>query len=237
MFIAGSAWIMFISLMNVLILNYAPEWMRARVLAIATLVIQGAVAAGSATWGAVAAHNGLRAALLCAGIGTITTTTLALFWRLPSATVDLAAWNHWRLPTVQNGQLGRDGDSGPVLVTIEYEVAPRNVSDFLQARRFGPVRRRDGAIRWGIFRDLDNPDRYLETFVVSSWAEHLRQHERHTRADHEIEQRLRRYVRGDPAVRHLVSAAATIGTKTSFPTNCSRELVVIRELRLIPGIL
>jgi MFS family permease len=205
-FVAGSAWIMFISLVNVLILNHAPDWVRARVLSVSTLVFQGAVAAGSAAWGAVAAHLGVRAALLCAGAGAIVTTALALFLRLPDATVDLTAWNHWRLPAV-DGVLSAGDDSGPVLVTVEYQVAPENAQGFIKAaRRYGRIRHRDGAMRWGIFRDLENADRYLETFVVASWAEHLRQHERMTRADRDVEEQLHRYIRGTPTVRHLVSA-------------------------------
>ena len=208
MFVAGSAWIMFISLMNVLILNHAPDWVRARVLSVSTLVFQGAVAAGSAAWGALASRVGIYVALFCAGVGTVATIALALFLRLPDATVDLTAWNHWRLPTIQAGSLAEGDESGPVLVTVEYEVIPENAGEFLKAvRRYGRIRRRDGAMRWGIFRDLENANRYLETFIVTSWAEHLRQHERMTRADHAVEERLHRYVHRTPTVRHLVAAA------------------------------
>jgi hypothetical protein len=70
--------------------------------------------------------------------------------------------------------------------------------------QYGRIRRRDGASRWGICRDLEIADRYVETFVVSSWAEHLRQHERITRADNELEQRLRGCIRERPTVRHLL---------------------------------
>jgi len=209
MFTAGAAWIMFISLVNVLILNRAPDWVRARVLAVSTLVIQGLVAAGSAAWGAVAARFGLRTALLAAGAGTIATTALALFFPLPDATVDLTAWNHWPLPDVGEALPG-GYDSGPVLVTVEYTVLPEDVQEFVKAsRRYGRIRRRDGAVRWGLFRDLENNDQYLEIFIVSSWAEHLRQHERMTSADRQVEERLYRYVRGTPKVRHLIAATAS----------------------------
>jgi MFS family permease len=207
-FVGGSAWIMFVSLVNVLVLNHSPDWVRARVLSISTLVVQGSVAAGSAVWGTVAAHYGLRAALLWAGAGTIVTTTLALFLRLPDATVDVTAWNHWPLPSLDGDALPAGEDSGPVLVTVQYEVPPENVHQFLKAvRRYGRIRRRDGASRWGIFHDLENAGRYVETFIVASWAEHLRQHERITRADRELEERLQSYVRGSTTVRHLVSVA------------------------------
>jgi len=175
MLVGGAAWISFISLFNVQVLNQTPDWVRARVLAVSMLVFQGAVAAGSATWGAVAARDGLGKALLWAGFGTILSTILGLFLRLPNESIDLTPWNHWRLPLV----VAADTDGGPVLVTVEYHVNPERLSEFIKAmRQYGRVRRRDGASRWGICRDLEISDRYLETFVVSSWAEHLRQHDR-----------------------------------------------------------
>jgi MFS family permease len=202
MVVGGMAWVTFLSLFNVLILNLAPDWVRARVLAIAMLVFQGAVAAGSATWGALATRRGIDTALLWAGGGAIVSTVLALFLRLPdTASVDLTPWNPWHAPVV-GAELGLDG---PVLVTVEYDVPPRRAADFLAAiREFGRIRRRDGASRWGICRDLEAPDRYVETFIVGSWDEHLRQHERMTRADSGIEASLRGYVRSEPVARHLL---------------------------------
>jgi MFS family permease len=206
MVVAGSSWIVFLSLLNVLVLNHAPDWVRARVLAFSTLVFQGAIAAGSAAWGAVAVRLGVEAALLYAGAGTLTMTILALFQRLPDATVDLTSWNRWRLPAMGNGTLAVDEYLGPVLVTVEYEVALEQAADFLKAvRQHRRIRRRDGARRWAIFRDTENANRYLETFIVSSWAEHLRQHERLTRADREAEERVQRHVVSEPKVRHLIS--------------------------------
>jgi transmembrane secretion effector len=73
-------------------------------------------------------------------------------------------------------------------------------------QKYGRVRRRDGASRWGVFRDLEHADVYLETLLVTSWAEHLRQHERLTRGDSELEQRIRSHTRGEPIVRHLIHA-------------------------------
>ena len=211
MLVAGSAWIVFLSIFNVLVLNHAPDWVRARVLAIFTLVFQGAIAAGSVAWGAVAARLGIGSALLYAGAGILTMTALALFLRLPDSRVDLTSWNYWRAPATGNAALPTDDDFGPVLVTVEYQVASEEVTEFLKAvRQHRRIRRRDGARGWGIFRDMEKSDRYVETFIVGSWAEHLRQHERLTRADHEMEERVQRYVRSEPKVRHLISVAATV---------------------------
>lgn len=202
--IGGGAWILFISLVNGLIQNLAPDWVRARVLAVFILVSQGSVAAGSAAWGAVAQRAGVRTALLWAGLGAIGTTVLALFAKLPPATLDLSPWNHWRMPVVVK-EVGPELEGGPVLVTIEYSVIPERRADFVKAiHQYERIRRRTGASRWGIFHDMEAGDRYLEIFLVSSWAEHERQHERETRADHELEQRVLSCVVSEPEVRHLI---------------------------------
>jgi hypothetical protein len=54
---------------------------------------------------------------------------------------------------------------------------------------------------------MENTERYVETFIVASWAEHLRQHERLTLADREAEERVERYIRSESKVRHLISVA------------------------------
>jgi predicted MFS family arabinose efflux permease len=54
MLVGGVAWITLISRINALMQNLAPDWVRARVLAIFMLVYQGSFALGSATWGAIA---------------------------------------------------------------------------------------------------------------------------------------------------------------------------------------
>ena len=209
MLIGGAVWVTFISLINALVQNLAPDWVRARVLAIFILVSQGSYALGTAAWGAVAQQSGIRAALLYAGIGTIATASLALFAQLPESTADLSPWIHWRMPVVV-GEVAADLEGGPVLVTVEYTVLQKWTAEFLDAmHEYGRIRRRDGAFRWGIFRDTEVPDRYLEIFLVHSWAEHLRQHERQTQADSELERRIYSYVTGEPTVRHLIDPSET----------------------------
>jgi hypothetical protein len=206
MLIGGAAWLTFISLVTALVQKLAPDWVRARVLAVFMLVFQGGVAAGSALWGTIGQHAGIPTSLLWAGLGAIATSALGLIWRLPDTTVDVTPWNHWRMPVIPDGlELGLE--SGPVLVTVEYVVNPEHASDFLKCiHRYERVRRRDGASRWGIYRDTEHPDVYLETFIVHSWAEHLRQHERITRADRALEERVNSYTSKEQKVRHLLYA-------------------------------
>jgi hypothetical protein len=209
MLIGGAAWVVFISLVTSCMQRQAPDWVRARVLAIFTLVYQGSFALGSAVWGAVAQRASVRLALLCSGIGTIGTLAFAFFAKLPDSAADVTPWDHWRMPTIAR-EVGVTLDRGPVLVTIEYAVVPGRDEEFVDTiHQYSRTRRRDGAYRWGIYRDFETPNRYIETFLVHSWAEHLRQHERQTQADREMEQRLQSYVSADPIIHHLLYAQVT----------------------------
>lgn len=205
-FVSGAAWVLFVSLINAVAQNLAPDWVRARVLAIFTLVYMGSFALGSAFWGGVAQHRSVRLALIYSGIGTVGSAFLALFARLPDSTADLTPWNHWRMPVIVK-EVGEELLAGPVLVTIEYSVIAEQESKFLKAmRRYSRIRRRDGAYQWGIYRDIEVSNRFVEIFLVRSWAEHLRQHDRQTKADRELEEQVYTYVAGEPKVRHLIYA-------------------------------
>jgi hypothetical protein len=174
-------------------------------LAIAMLVMQGAMAGGSALWGALAVRTGVHHALLWAGIGAIASTSIGFFFKLPDATVDLTPSTMYRPPAILN-EFATDLQAGPILITVEYDIVPEKEAEFLDAiYKYERIRRRDGAYEWGVFRDMETPNRYLETFLVTSWAEHIRQHERLTRADNELEERLFKAVRSKPKVSHLVA--------------------------------
>src|ERR1700746_3041485 len=206
---SGAAWVLFISLINALMQNLAPDWVRARVLAIFTLVYMGSFGLGSAAWGGVAQRRGIGLALIYSGFGTIGSVILAFFARLPDSTADLTPWNHWRMPVVVK-EVRAELLEGPVLVTIEYSVVLGHEAEFIEAiRKYARTRRRDGAYQWGIYRDTEVANRFVEIFLVHSWAEHLRQHERQTKADREGEQRVNSYVAAEPKVRHLLYANST----------------------------
>jgi len=200
----GAAWTIVMSLMSTVMQTVAPDWVRARAAAIFMLVYMGAWAAGSAFWGYVAGHRGTHFSFLVAAIGTAVSPVLILISRLPNTAADLGAWDHWRKPMlVDEVQL----DQGPVLVTVEYEVEAKDSDQFLAAlEEFSRVRRRDGAARWGVYYDTEHPTLYLETFTVESWAEHLRQHDRLTQADREVEERLHRFEAKPAKVRHFIYA-------------------------------
>lgn len=125
---------------------------------------------------------------------------------MPGGEADLQPFVHWPEPAVEAGQ--PVASRGPVIVQLEYRVAPADRPAFLQALdELAIVRRRDGALAWGVAEDLEQPELLVEWFVVESWAEHLRQHRRGTTADAELQRRLLRWHAGGqaPAARHLLA--------------------------------
>ncbi len=94
-----------------------------------------------------------------------------------------------------------------MLITIDYHIDPADACAFRHAMRaLRETRLRDGAFRSSLFHDLDNPKHFRETFLVGSWAEHLRQHTRATIEDKRIEEAVVAYHRSPepPKVRHFL---------------------------------
>jgi MFS family permease len=210
MLLGGAAWTVFMSGFNILVQKLAPDWVRSRVLAFYLFVFQGSVAFGSMVWGFVATHAGVHRALGFAAGGTAALVLQPLL-RLPSAKADLTPWNHWLRPTMFEEPAPEDG---PVLVTVKYVIDPAKLHDFLRdIHRYARVRRRDGATEWGIFADTENPNVYLESFLVDAWAEHERQHYRFTRADADIEKRVQSYALKPPEVKHYIYARKRQGSQ------------------------
>ncbi|HEX2375733.1 MAG TPA: MFS transporter [Actinomycetota bacterium] len=207
---AGMAWLAILTSLNVAVQTAVPRWVRARALAVYLLVFQGGLAAGSAMWGVVANRLGERAALLAAAVGFGLGLLAALRWRLQGiGALDLTPSVRPEPVTVVDPA----PDDGPVLVLIRYRIDPARAEEFATTmRELRRVRRRDGAYRWGVFEDVADPGCFVETFVVRSWAEHLRQHERFTAEDLAVRDRVQSFHIGHdpPAVSHFIHPDAAI---------------------------
>jgi MFS family permease len=204
--IAGASWIAVISSVNVSAQVALPDWVRGRGLAIFVTAMFGALTLGSAMWGQVAVMVGLPAAHFLAAAGAFVAIPLTWRWKLQTgAAMDLTPSMHWPAPILTHEV---EQDRGPVLVTVEYRIDPRNREPFLAAlKKLGRGRRRDGAYAWGVFEDAAEEGRIVETFLVESWLEHLRQHERVTNADRVFQDTINRFsIEGTPKVTHLIAA-------------------------------
>jgi MFS family permease len=202
--IAGVSWIWAVATLNVSAQIALPEWVRGRGLAIYVTMMFGALTLGSIVWGQVARSANVRVALFIAAAGMLLTVPLTRHWQLRTgAGADLSPSMDWPTPVVT---LDIDRDKGPVMVTVEYRVAPADRAQFLVGLdRLSHERSADGAYAWGIFEDVAEPGRFLETFLVESWLEHLRQHERVTNADRVLQEHINHLVIGEPVVTHLIA--------------------------------
>jgi MFS family permease len=204
--VAGFSWIAVLASLNVSVQVSLPDWVRGRGLAMFVTVFFGAMTAGSALWGKLASTFGLPAAHFVAAAGALLGIVLTWRWKLQSgAGVDLAPSMHWPAPILA---IDADADRGPVLVTVEYRIDPEKRAAFLVAvRDLGRQRRRDGAYAWDLFEDAAERGRFLETFMVASWIEHLRQHQRVTNADRVVQDTIREFdAAAEPKVAHFIAA-------------------------------
>ena len=204
--IAGASWIAVLATLSVSAQVALPDWVRGRGLALYTTVFFGCLTLGSAAWGEIAVWVGLPNAHFIAAAGAIVAIPLTWRWKLQTgAGLDLSPSMHWPAPiTAQNIAQ----DRGPVLVTVEYYIHPKDREAFLEAiGKLEHDRRRDGAFAWGVFEDAAKAGRMLETFLVELWMEHLRQHERVTRADRVVQDAVQRFhLHGEPKVTHFIAA-------------------------------
>ncbi|HEY4403825.1 MAG TPA: MFS transporter [Xanthobacteraceae bacterium] len=205
-FVAGVSWIAVLSAVNISAQVGLPSWVRGRGLALFSTVLFGGLTFGSAIWGKVAALTSLPVAHLAAATGALVAIPLLWRWKLQTgAGVDFTPSMHWLQPT-----LSRDieADRGPVLVTIEYRIDPADRIAFVDAVvQLSQERRRNGAFEWGLFEDAEEAGRFVETFLLDSWMEHLRQHERVTQADRARQETVNRFqMQGAPKVTHLIAS-------------------------------
>jgi MFS family permease/quinol monooxygenase YgiN len=207
MIVGGVAWIAMMAGLNGSAQTAVPAWVRARALGLYLLVFQGGLGLGSALWGFAAEHVGASVALASAAGGALLGLAAIRRWPLRAVTtLDVSPSAHWPEPHLD---VAPAPDEGPVRVEVEYRIDPAQADGFTEAiRDLEPIRRRDGAVNWAVYRDPGQQGRYVESFVVESWVEHLRQHERITVSDRAVEGRIRQFhVAGaPPAVTHLVAA-------------------------------
>jgi len=192
MLATGVAWITILSSLQIAAQLTLPEWVRARGLAAFVVVFMGGMAIGSVLWGQVASWMGIPFALTAAAVGMVAAVALTRGLGLGEGHArDFRPSMAWTPPVlVEPAQPDRS-----TMVTIEYRVQNGKRAEFVAAmREVREMRRRNGAYFWQLYHDSADPTRYLEVFMDESWTEHLRQHERASNADREIQRRAKQYM-------------------------------------------
>jgi MFS family permease len=204
----GFVWTSTTSTLNLAVQLSVPSWVQARALGAYQMIFQGGMAIGSVIWGIVADHFSTSTALILAGIGLLAALPLVQrFHVLRGAVPDLSPYQLNR--SAPQLVIDLQPTDGPVRISIDYRILPEDYDAFTRAiHKLRDVRLRDGAIRWGVFQDLTDPQHLNETFIVESWIEYLRQRERFTASDLEIRDKVRGFHQGEdgPAVSHMIYA-------------------------------
>jgi MFS family permease len=201
---AGLAWMTLVSRMNAALQLFLPNWVRARGFAVYQVVFAGGQAVGALLWGQVTSLFDLRTAYLAAAVlmiaGAATVRGLGLH---SQEGLDRSPAGTWSEPHLM---LEPHLDEGPVLVTAVYQVAEANRAAFVAAMRaVRGSRQRTGATRWGLFRDGEDAEKYVEVYQVPTWDEYLRQIEgRQTGADQRLEAVAVALAEGPATVTHLL---------------------------------
>ena len=100
-------------------------------------------------------------------------------------------------------------DDGPVTVTRELIIRPEDREEFLALiKELRLIFLRNGAFLFRVDENLEHPGTFRTEMLVSSWAEHLRQFARMTKAETELVERVWAMHAGDeePVVRHYLPA-------------------------------
>ena len=184
--LAGASWIVMMTTLFVSAQVALPEWVRGRGLAIFLTVFFGAMTVGSAVWGKVASIEGLSTTLYIAAAGAALGMILTARRGLQTAAaLDLTPSMHWRTPVFVHPVAD---DEGPILLTVEYRIDPKDRAPFLAVmHEIGFERKRDGAYAWGVFEDAEIRGRIVETFLIHSLLELKHMRTRVTVADRMIE--------------------------------------------------
>ena len=197
---SGVAWVCVLASLSAGTQSTAPAWVRARAVAMNLVAVQASLALGSVLWGTVASAGGTRLALAASA-------TIMFMLHVLNRKIRVAMGNEADVtPAVQLPDLAIAvqplPDDGPVLIQIEYKIAPENYENFLRAiHKVETTRRRNGATSWRVFRDVAEADHFVERYVINSWAEYVRLRSRMTMADRKLQDRVAEMQRPDVAIR------------------------------------
>jgi hypothetical protein len=204
---AGISWTMAASELWVAGQRSMPDWARGRINAVHMMTTQGGIALGGVVWGAAASYLPMGtlfltgAALL--GISLFIAVPLSINFsqrlQLDPAALD-EAHDFVRTPNPEDG---------PIALVVDFEIDEEQRDKFLDtARHARTIYLRHGATSYRVDEKLESPGTFRIEVVVHSWAAHLRQHARLTKAESEV-----MYARwslnkgpGEPRVHHFIAA-------------------------------
>ncbi len=204
--LAGVAWALAGSELWVAGQRVMPGWVRGRMNGFLIMLGQGSMALGAVLWATGVAHVGLDLTFPVAAVLALAVLALGHRFSINFATeasVDAAPLDYLHdLPVVPGH------DDGPITITIEYAIASEDREQFrVLMQEVQATCRRNGAFQCRLDESLDQPGLFRLEYLVSTWAEYLRQNMRMTVDETKVFKKAWNLHAGDtePIVRHLLS--------------------------------
>jgi MFS family permease len=194
MAVAGAAWMLLFTMLNVGVQLSAPRWVTARALSWYQSALTGGAALGAWIWGRTAGEIGVAQAFYVSGAAVILTPLLSRL--LPMPDISAAGAEPVELEGEPEVGMALTLRSGPVVVEVDYEVDPGQAREFYDAMlKLQRARRRNGAFEWSVARDIADPALWTERFLCPTWGDYLRLRSRFTHADRELQEAASAFIR------------------------------------------
>jgi hypothetical protein len=227
--LAGAVWMLAVALFNIGVQLSAPRWVAGRSLAAFQASIAGGIALGSWGWGHLTDLAGVETALLVSAGLMGLSPLLGLWLRMPPVGArNEAASEVLADPEVRLSLTGR---SGPLVVEIEYRVAPDNARLFHNVMQEVQLsRQRNGAYGWSIARDIADPELWTERYHCPTWLDYLRQRNRATQSERALHQRAIDFHLGPDPIRvrrMLERPFGSVRWKEDTPDRAANEVLPV----------
>jgi MFS family permease len=226
--VAGAVWMLAVALFNIGVQLSAPRWVAGRSLAAFQASIAGGIAIGSWGWGRLTDAAGVETALLVSGGLMFLSPLLGLWLKMPRIGSRDEEAEVLADPEVQLSLTGR---SGPLVVEIEYRVAPENARAFHNVMQDVQLsRQRNGAYGWSIARDIADPELWTERYHCPTWLDFLRQRNRSTQSERALHQRAIDFHLGPDPVRvrrMLERPFGSVRWKEETPDRAASEVLPV----------
>jgi MFS family permease len=203
---AGVAWALAGSELWVAGQRVMPGWVRGRMNAFLIMLGQGSMALGALLWATGVANIGLALTFAVAAVVALVVFAIGHRFSINFATeaeVEEAPLAHAHdLPVVP------DENEGPIRITIDYLITSEDRDRFrILIPEIQAIFRRNGAFQCRLDESLEQRGLFRLEYLVSTWAEHLRQHMRMTVEEAKLYNQARNLHAGDsePIVRHYLS--------------------------------
>ncbi|MGY3361921.1 putative MFS family arabinose efflux permease [Bradyrhizobium sp. GM0.4] len=223
--LAGAVWTIVWTLFNIGVQLSAPRWVAGRSVAAWQAAFSGGLAVGSWGWGTLTDAVGVDNSLLVSAALMLLLPLLRRWLRMPviaerGEDAEMLADPKVRLPLTYR--------SGPLVVELEYRVAPENARAFHNVMQDVQLyRQRNGAYGWSIARDIADPKLWTERYHCPTWLDYLRQRNRWTQLERELDDKAMAFHIGPEPVRirrMLERPFGSVRWKDDVPDRIESEL-------------